>query len=295
MAALRLVGLSEDGRHLVLAEPDGTTHTVEIDERLRAGVNGHLSRLGQLTMALESRISPREIQDRIRSGESAEHLAQTAGVPLDRVLRFVGPVLREREHVANQARQARLGTAASGPSPLLVDLVERAGTRRGFEPEAAEWDSARRDDHSWVVTVSWPDGSVATWALDALHRHAVPVDPAAREISGVSVCDSTAGAQDAPGDEAAGEAAEHDTIDLSEATVRPFVPRSVPTGPEPEPMFASDADPPSTDEPAEADAAEAGATDAPPPAQRPAASSRSSRRAKVPKWDDIIFGMKPRD
>ena len=96
MAELRLVGVSEDGERLVLTDEAGVHHTIIIDERLRAGVHGHLSRLGQLTMALESRISPREIQNRVRSGESAEHVAQTAGVPVERVLRFVGPVLRER-------------------------------------------------------------------------------------------------------------------------------------------------------------------------------------------------------
>ena len=115
MAELRLVGVSEDGERLVLTDDDGVQHTIAIDERLRAGVNGHLSRLGQLTMALESRISPREIQNRVRSGESAEHVAESAGVPLERVLRFVGPVLREREHIADQARRARLaGTQRSG-------------------------------------------------------------------------------------------------------------------------------------------------------------------------------------
>jgi len=41
MAELRLVGVSEDGRHLVLADDSGDQHTIEIDERLRAGVNGH--------------------------------------------------------------------------------------------------------------------------------------------------------------------------------------------------------------------------------------------------------------
>jgi hypothetical protein len=115
MAELRLVGIDDDGQHLLLTDDSGEQHTVAIDERLRAAVNGHLSRLGQLTMALESRISPREIQDRIRAGESAEHVAMSAGVPLERVLRFVGPVLREREHVADQAKRARVG-AESAPN-----------------------------------------------------------------------------------------------------------------------------------------------------------------------------------
>ncbi len=293
MAELRLVGLSEDGKYLVLAEPDGTTHQAEIDERLRAGVNGHLSRLGQLTMALESRISPREIQDRIRAGESPEHLAQSAGVPLERVLRFVGPVLREREHVAEQARQARITTArgGTGPSALLADVVERAGRRRGFDPDDAQWDSARREDHSWVVTVTWPDGAVATWALDVLHRHAAPVDPVARQVSGISATDA-----DQDVDELADEAPPdtHDTIDLSgtgEATIRPFVPRAV----APAEQLVAEARQAPLDEPAEEPEAAAGKRDAEPAARAGSTGSRGSRRARVPKWDDIVFGMKPKD
>ena len=124
MAQLRLVGVSEDGERLVLTDDDGVQHTIVIDERLRAGVNGHLSRLGQLTMALESRISPREIQNRVRSGESAEHVADSAGVPLERVLRFVGPVLRER--ATAQPRDARDRDAAEvGSGELAAVRTER--------------------------------------------------------------------------------------------------------------------------------------------------------------------------
>ena len=184
MAELRLIGVSEDGERLVFADDDGTEHTIVIDERLRAGVNGHLSRLGQLTMALESHISPREIQNRVRSGESAEHVAQTAAVPLERVLRFVGPVLREREHVADQAKRARLA-GSNGPTSLLGDLVARAAVRRGLDADDVAWDSARRDDHTWVVTTTWPDDdSVAMWGLDLSRHQATPLDAVARRVSG---------------------------------------------------------------------------------------------------------------
>ena len=137
MPELRVVAVSNDGTRLVLKAADSTEYTLPIDERLRAAVNGHLSRLGQLTMALESRISPREIQERVRGGESAEHVAVTAGVPLERVLRFVGPVLREREHVVEQARRARLA-GSNGPTSLLADVVDRAATRQGVEAGSGE-------------------------------------------------------------------------------------------------------------------------------------------------------------
>jgi len=296
MAKLRLVGVSEDGQHLLLADESGDQHTVEIDERLRAAVNGHLSRLGQLTMALESRLSPREIQERVRGGESAEHVAITAGVPLERVLRFVGPVLREREHVADQARRARLGGAA-GPAVLLADVVARAAARQGVSVDDVEWDSARREDHSWIVRISWPDGSVGTWALDLLHRQATPVDAVARKVSGLP--DESIEALHRSID------VDYDAEDDDENNVRAFVPRAVP---EFDDEVADDAGDARTDEVGESDdehdtavvdlsepapAEQPTSEDAEPP--RPARSSRSSRRARVPKWDDIMFGPKSKD
>jgi Protein of unknown function (DUF3071) len=326
MAQLRLVGVSEDGERLVLTDDDGVQHTIVIDERLRAGVNGHLSRLGQLTMALESRISPREIQNRVRSGESAEHVADSAGVPLERVLRFVGPVLREREHIADQARRARLA-GSSGPTSLLGDLVARAAGRRDVDPDDVDWDSARREDQTWVVTTTWPDGTTAMWALDLLRHQATPLDAAARRISGSvdeATDDSGTSSRGFPDianspDFARFDANQTDAVRLESdadtgAKVHQFVPRSVPT-----PVEEPQLDAPAVedvveeielddevladvDELSAADAAvdDDGAVASTKPTE-PAAGTprrqggRAVRRAAVPKWDDIMFGMKPKE
>jgi hypothetical protein len=332
MAQLRLVGVSEDGERLVLADDDGVQHTIAIDERLRAGVNGHLSRLGQLTMALESRISPREIQNRVRSGESAEHVAESAGVPLERVLRFVGPVLREREHIADQARRARLA-GTSGPASLLGDLVTRAASRRNVDPDDVDWDSARREDQTWVVTTSWPDGTAAMWALDLLRHQATPLDPAARRISGSvdeATDDSGALSRGFPDianspDFARFDANQTDAVRLESdadngAKVHQFIPRSVPTPVEDTQLddavddtdtdvsgedtelddeVLADVDKPSVSD-AVVDKDDAGPSNEPtaePAASTPRrpATGRAARRAAVPKWDDIMFGMKPKD
>jgi hypothetical protein len=278
-------------------------------------------------MALESRISPREIQNRVRSGESAEHVAESAGVPLERVLRFVGPVLREREHIADQARRARLA-GTSGPASLLGDLVIRAASRRGVDPDDVDWDSARREDQTWVVTTAWPDGTTAMWALDLLRHQATPLDPAARRISG-SVDEATDDSGATRGfpdianspDFARFDANQTDAVRLESdadtgAKVHQFVPRSVPTAvedPQPDDTDVEDvvedvelddevlAD---VDEPSASDAAVDNADASPPtePTAEPAAGTgrrpaggRAVRRAAVPKWDDIMFGMKPKD
>jgi hypothetical protein len=334
MAELRLVGVSEDGERLVLTDDAGVQHTIAIDERLRAGVNGHLSRLGQLTMALESRISPREIQNRVRSGESAEHVADSAAVPLERVLRFVGPVLREREHIADQARRARLA-GSSGPASLLGDLVSRAASRRGVDPDDVDWDSARREDHTWVVTTAWPDGTTAMWALDLLRHQATPLDAAARRIGGVldeATDDSSAKSRGFPDianspDFARFDANQSDAVRLDPgpdaetgAKVHQFIPRSVPTPVddllvddtavedvvediELDDQVLDDAVLDDVDEPSAVDATgdDEGAAAPTQPTAAPAVGTprrqggRAARRAAVPKWDDIMFGMKPKD
>ena len=297
MVQLRFVGVSEDGQQLVLAEDSGEEHLVAIDDRLRAGVNGHLSRLGQLTMALESRISPREIQDRVRAGESADHVAASAGVPLDRVLRFIGPVLREREHVAEQARRARLAapSGGSGPSVLLADVVMRLAARRGVDEADVAWDSARREDHSWVVTVRVPDGETASWALDVLRRQATPVDAAARRASGLA--DDAITLPDGVGSGGPYEATAQQPAKAAadEAEVRPFVLRTVTLPPADEPTEELDE---AREEPAGGATAEhPGVPDEVTADESPGAVGprRSKRRARVPKWDDIVFGPKSRD
>ena len=71
MQDLRLVAANERGTHLVLRSPDGDKFVVPIDERLRAAIRGDKTLLSQLDNG-GGELRPREIQARIRSGESAE-------------------------------------------------------------------------------------------------------------------------------------------------------------------------------------------------------------------------------
>ena len=113
MRPVRFVALSEDGQALVLADEVGRLLALPIDERI-AGVMHAEPGAPPLPVAPPSAadpipsLSPRDIQARIRSGESAEDVARIAGVPVDRVLRYAGPVLQERAMLAQHARRTRL-------------------------------------------------------------------------------------------------------------------------------------------------------------------------------------------
>ena len=131
MRDARLVGLSPDGKSLIVVTETGEELAIAADERLRAAVRGDRPRLGQLEIEMKSALSPRDIQARIRAGESLENVGRIAGIPLDRVERFAAPVLAEREHVAAQAMSAsvRRRGETSGHRSLRVTVTERLLTR----------------------------------------------------------------------------------------------------------------------------------------------------------------------
>ena len=110
MRTARPLGLTPDGTSLLVVTSDGEHIAVTADERLRAAIRDDRARLGQLEIDMESSLRPREIQARIRAGESLEEVARDAGMPVERVQAFAGPVLAEREHV--------VGLALAAPSSL---------------------------------------------------------------------------------------------------------------------------------------------------------------------------------
>ena len=183
MRQLRLVGLGEDGASLLLESPTGESYRLPIDERVRAACRGDLTRLGQIEIEMDNPLRPREIQSRVRAGESAEQIAASSGMPLDRVLRFAYAVLQERGRVVAQAR----GAAARPKAPdTLGDLVEDRLTSRGTDAATLEWDAWRRDDGRWSVKLAWRHGDrehAAHWSLDLAQRVLLPEDPAAEQLT----------------------------------------------------------------------------------------------------------------
>ena len=117
---LTLVGLTEDKQRLVLVNAAGEEFTLPADARLRAALRGDHARLGQLEITMDSALRPRDIQSRIRAGESPESVAAAAQTTLDRVMGYATPVLAERAHIADRAQQASVRRkAGEGPARVL--------------------------------------------------------------------------------------------------------------------------------------------------------------------------------
>ena len=185
MRQLKFVSLTEDGANVVLEAGQGELFLLPIDERLRAAARGDITRLGQIEIELENPLRPRDIQARIRAGESAEQLASASRMPLDRVLRFAYPVLQEREQVTAEARRSRLRRSDGGQQRTLGEMVDERLSNRGVSPESTSWDSWRREDGGWTVVARWrgTGGSyVATWAFDLSTRSATPADETAADL-----------------------------------------------------------------------------------------------------------------
>jgi hypothetical protein len=187
MQELRFVAVSEDGSYAVLAVPGRSArYTLPIDERLRAVALGQTSRLAQYEIEVESPLRPKEIQARIRAGETAEEIADAAGLPVERVRWFEGPVLAERAYIATQAQTASMRRPGdSGPGPRLGDIVPERISMLGGDPEDAEWDSRKRGDGNWQVSLTFTSGGrlhVAEWTFDPRRRHVAPADEAAERL-----------------------------------------------------------------------------------------------------------------
>ena len=188
MQELRFVAVSEDGSYAVLAIPGRSGRfMLPIDDRLRAVARGQFSRLAQYEIEVENPLRPKEIQARIRAGETVEEIADAAGIPVERVRWFEGPVLAERGYVAQQAQTASVRRQGdSTPGPRLGEVVAERLTDLGADPEDAQWDSRKHGDGSWQVQLAFRAGGrlhIAEWLFDPRRRHVVPADDNANRLS----------------------------------------------------------------------------------------------------------------
>jgi hypothetical protein len=298
MQHLSLEGLSDDGRRLLMVDKSGQEFTLDVDVRLRAALRGDSARLGQLETKMESTLRPRDIQARIRSGESPEDVAQAAKTTVEKILPYASPVLAEREHVARRAQGSsvrRRGGLDSG-ARTLGDAVAGQLRTLNVDPELVEWDAWRREDGRWVLTADYTAGrrkGHATFAFDMPGNYVITENDDARWLIGDPLQEPEAAPKrddlqqarerrqtvpspaeqfefdetapvERPASAAAPEASPADaTVDLSEAAARV---RETPA--EPAATAATDSD-----------------AEAP---KKPANKRRG--RASVPSWDEIMFG-----
>ena len=278
MADLRLVGLSDDGSRLILERDGGDSDHLTVDDRLR-GLLGKPAKqparqAKQASLDLESRLSPREIQARIRSGQSPEEVAEDAGISVERVERFAGPILHEREYIAQEAAKVSVRRDDHGAVMLLGELVSQRLEQRGVPRDSLEWDAWRRDDGAWEVTLDYLAGGrerSASWVYDPARRTVTADDDDARWLLEEEPTAAVTQLRPVPVDDAPDDA-ETASDELAE--------------PEPE------AKPQKTGTQEAIETLLRGRDTVPDTPERP---KRNKKKASVPSWDEILFGSRKPD
>jgi len=302
---LVLVGVTEDGRRLRLADPHdpaGPEFTLEIDARLRAalGVSPGVQPstrpekpVPKVETQMDSMLRPRDIQARIRAGETPESVAAAARTTVEKVMPYAAPVLAEREHVAERAQRSSIRRPA-GDAPhgarTLGDAVTGHLHARNVDPEVVAWDAWRREDGRWALTgrfsVQGRDG-LAELTFDQPGNFVVLDNDDARWLVG-DLPDPAAERDPEPGVRrlAAVPSEDEHQLTLGDDVL----------GITDEPIEAFLDDRPGLDESELVEeAADAMALDdegeperEAEPARRPVKKTRG--RASVPSWDEIMFG-----
>ncbi|MEZ5201589.1 MAG: septation protein SepH [Micropruina glycogenica] len=187
MRTARPLGLSPDGRSLIVVV-DGEQLAIPADDKLRAALRNDRARMGQLEIEMESALRPRDIQARIRAGESLEAVAQAAGVPMAQIEPFAAPVIAEREHIAGLAQSnpvRRAGDAVAHRS--LRAVVSDRLLSRGIDADSVDWDAWRSGERRWTVRLSYESGSAhrqADFTYDQTGRFSVAANEDARWLTG---------------------------------------------------------------------------------------------------------------
>ncbi|CAN5583121.1 septation protein SepH [soil metagenome] len=298
---LTFAGVTDDGARLLLLDEHGGEHSLEITPRLRAALRGDAPRTGQLEIKMDSTLRPRDIQARIRAGETAEAVAEAARTTVEKILPFVGPVLAERQHVAERAQRAnvRRPTGDSGGATRgLGDAVDAHLRSCNIDPSDTEWDAWRREDGRWSVSGTFAAtlrSGTARFTFDMPGNYVVLENEDARWLVGESVASPAPARDDLQGarQRRLTAVAEDelpfgdDAIDLvqeppAEPASEPVEPRADDLPPvepaQPElPVDEAEPEPPVEPEP-----------EPEPQPRRPVAKKKG--RASVPSWDEIMFG-----
>jgi len=256
MSELRLTGKNPEGTHLTLTNPTGEEFTVRISDTLRATVNQ--PRLAAVVASDDvETMSVKEIQRRLRAGETMDAIARDGHISVEKVERFAGPILQERVYILDQAFGVVLRKESARDQETFFDVVISRLAPMGVDSDSLSWNSWRIDDGTWTIDLSYPnrDGhGSATWNFDLNRRSITATNENARWMLGQEPAART----QTPG------------LVHSEPT---HPSRIIDSIPDPEPVRETPRLVAIRETPREEDRAEG-----------------ITSRAKVPSWDEIMFG-----
>lgn len=276
LAELQLVGRATDGSAIELTDGSGAKFSLPITDALKSTITQ--PRLVSVApMDERPTFGVKEIQARLRGGESLGSISRTTDWSLEKIEKFAGPILQERAYVIETALKSNLRREAS--SPILSEATFVQLSNHGVDMEKVEWNTHRNADGTWNIVVHYPniDGTAeANWTFELGNRILTAQDDSARWIAG-DVRENRNRAQT------------HGFINSAEPT--PFAPT---TPPPPAPRLVAVReevtvieimDEVSQDEEYFAEELDIEVVD-----ESDSVQDGVVKRPKLPSWDDIMFG-----
>lgn len=181
MQDIRLV--DSDGEYLNLETQGGEKFRLVLDDSLRSAVKRespvHLDTVS---------ISPREIQDLVRSGVTAEEVANKHSVPLDYVEKFALTVVDEIGHIIASAQTVRISVEADRYSEATqMEFGEILDARlRKADAANVVWSATKLEGEPWMVSVTYSvakENREAVWSFDQRKLVLSPENEAAVKLS----------------------------------------------------------------------------------------------------------------
>jgi hypothetical protein len=273
---LRLNGKTEDGLYLSLHDNDGNEFTIRVSDTLRATVNQQ--RLMAVPTNPEPSVSIKEIQRLLRAGQTAEQIAREHEISIEKVERFAGPILSERIYIIDQAQQIVIRKEGGRDAVTLLGVVISRLAPRNIDSSELTWDTWRLEDGTWTIELHYPNNTgvgIAQWSFDATLRTVISMDENARWMMGD---EPTPRQLPTPGlvPTEASHPSERRVIDVYSEYRKEILTDEIEEELEPireVPRLAVIREEPDDE----------------------AARDGITARAKVPSWDEIMFGIKPED
>lgn len=260
MSELRLTGKNPEGTHITLTNGTGDEFTLRISDTLRATVNQ--PRLTAVVASDDEQVmSVKEIQRRLRAGETMDAIARDGRISVEKVERFAGPILQERVYILDQAFAVVLRKESARDQETFRDVVIARLAPMGVDSKSLSWNTWRSEDGTWTIDLSYPnrDGhGSATWNFDLNRRSVNATNENARWMLGQEPAPRT----QTPG-----------LVHAEPSHPSRIVDSFSQSEPEAEPVRETPRLVAIRETPGEADRAEG-----------------ISGRAKVPSWDEIMFG-----
>ncbi|MEN9992872.1 MAG: hypothetical protein RLY83_442 [Actinomycetota bacterium] len=181
MRELNPIGREENT--LLLVSADGERFTVAVDDTLMRTLKEH-----RVPDSSGEQLSPRQIQDAVRAGESVSQIAERSGTSLSLVERFAHPVIEELQHMVDLALSIRVELPADRFNEIekkpFGDVVSENLANNGASD--VRWGAKRSENSIWEIILSYQMGDEkgsAIWTFDPKRYQLTPETTSAQALS----------------------------------------------------------------------------------------------------------------